>query len=120
MLPLGQPWTEHRRCWTTLGIMGVCLYIFLWELCLPKELTTSFIQNWGLIPLRFIDPEFTASLKLDWPAIFTPFTYMLMHGGWIHLIGNMWMLWVFGREIETQWGAKKILALFVVSGWAAA
>lgn len=120
MLPLGQPWSSDRKCWATLGIMGVCLYVFLWELCLPAELTTNFIRNWGMIPLRLFDSEFTASLNLDWPTAFTPFTYMVLHGGWIHLIGNMWMLWVFGREIEAQWGAKKMVALFSLSGFAAA
>lgn len=122
MLPLEQTSREgnSRWSWTTLAIIGMCLYFFLWELLLPTDLTSNFIRNWGLTPVRFIDPEYSAYFKLVWPTVLTPMTYIFLHAGWIHLLGNMWMLWIFGSEIEVQWGGKKTLALFFLSGAAAA
>jgi membrane associated rhomboid family serine protease len=56
----------------------------------------------------------------DMPSWFTPLTSMFMHGGWMHLIGNMWFLWIFGNNVEDSMGHARFLAFYLLSGFAAA
>lgn len=54
------------------------------------------------------------------PAWYTPLTSMFLHGGWLHLIGNMWFLWLFGNNIEDSMGKFRYLAFYLMSGLVAA
>jgi rhomboid family protein len=53
-------------------------------------------------------------------AWYTPVTSMFLHGGWLHLIGNMWFLWLFGNNVEDSMGHGRYLAFYLLSGVAAA
>jgi len=89
---------------------------FLYELSLGPALR-SFMFEWGLVPVRL-------SLALErgvQPAIEagTPlFTSMFLHGGWMHLIGNMWYLAIFGDNVEDRLGKLRYLLLYLGSGLA--
>jgi membrane associated rhomboid family serine protease len=65
------------------------------------------------VHLTELTPKFPA------PVLLTPFTSMFLHGGWIHLIGNMLFLWIFGNNIEDYLGHIKFLLFYLVSGLAA-
>src|SRR3954462_592521 len=54
------------------------------------------------------------------PSWYTPLTSMFLHGGWFHLIGNMWFLWVFGNNVEDSMGHVRYLAFYILCGLAAA
>jgi membrane associated rhomboid family serine protease len=54
------------------------------------------------------------------PTWYTPVTSMFLHGGWFHLIGNMWFLWVFGNNVEDSMGRVRYLMFYILSGLAAA
>jgi membrane associated rhomboid family serine protease len=54
------------------------------------------------------------------PAWYTPLTSMFLHGGWLHLIGNMWFLWLFGNNVEDSMGRARYLVFYLLSGLAAA
>ena len=56
----------------------------------------------------------------DMPSWFTPLTSMFMHGGWMHLIGNMWFLWIFGNNVEDSMGHVRFLVFYLLCGFAAA
>jgi membrane associated rhomboid family serine protease len=53
-------------------------------------------------------------------AWYTPFTSMFMHGGWLHIIGNMWFLWIFGNNVEDSMGHVRFVVFYVLCGLAAA
>jgi membrane associated rhomboid family serine protease len=84
----------------------------------------------GLIPGEFLGrlPEGfsihlspTSSCLLgEQPTWYTPLTSMFLHGGWFHLIGNMWFLWVFGNNVEDSMGRVRYLFFYILSGLAAA
>jgi membrane associated rhomboid family serine protease len=59
------------------------------------------------------------SCRLDEPAWYTLLTSMFLHGGWFHLIGNMWFLWVFGNNVEDSMGRFRFLAFYLLCGLAA-
>lgn len=83
------------------------ILVFLLELAGGE----SFIAKWAFIPDRFLDHPST-----EFPTIFTA---MFMHAGWGHLIGNMLYLWIFGDNVEDQFGKIKFLIFYLVCGAAA-
>jgi membrane associated rhomboid family serine protease len=84
----------------------------------------------GLIPGEFLGrlPEgFTLPLSRSMACViggerswYTPLTSMFLHGGWFHLIGNMWFLWVFGNNVEDSMGRSRYLPFYLLCGLAAA
>ena len=91
-----------------VSIIVICSLIWLYEAILPKEELEAFIYRYGLIPQRI----FGNPLSL--------FTHMFLHGSWLHIIGNMWFLWVFGDNVEDRLGKFKYMLFYILSGLGAA
>jgi membrane associated rhomboid family serine protease len=108
MFPLGDD-NEGRRSLpvVTFGLIALNVIIFLVEL----NGGDAFIRQWAFIPRRFgADPAGDAH---------TVFSAMFMHGGWLHLGGNMLYLWIFGDNVEDAFGPIKFLVFYLVCGIAA-
>jgi membrane associated rhomboid family serine protease len=88
----------------------ICAGVFLVQelvlLFLPRGVTAQILHWFGLVPLGFIP-----GLR-----IWQPVTYLFLHGGLLHLLVNMLMLWMFGRELELVWGKKRFLNYFFICG----
>src|SRR5260370_6213141 len=78
--------------------------IFLFELMMPQGVLDHFFYLFGIVPARYTHPDwaYLVGLPLDeyWPFL----TSMFLHGGWLHIIGNMWTLWIFGDNVEDRMG----------------
>jgi membrane associated rhomboid family serine protease len=87
--------------------------VFLYELALGRYLE-PFLTQYGVIPaLVFSWPE----TNLPVSAVIVPFfTSMFLHGGWLHLIGNMWYLWIFGDNVEDRLGHFTYLIFYLLCG----
>jgi membrane associated rhomboid family serine protease len=103
----------------TYGLIVLNVLAFLVELTQPSEgALQSFIQAWGVVPREY-------SLARDIPpTIPLPFwstllTSMFLHGGWMHLGGNMLYLWIFGDNLEKVMGGARFLVFYLVCGLAA-
>jgi membrane associated rhomboid family serine protease len=98
----------------TLAIIVVNILVFLHEVALGPALR-PFIQAHGLVPAQV-----TLSLRYgegDWAGLAAPFvTSMFLHGGWLHLLGNMWFLWIFGDNVEDALGSIRYLFFYLVCG----
>ena len=101
----------------TRGLIAINCAAFLYELTLGRELRT-FVFEWGVVPLRLTLALRFGEEPLPAPAL-TLLTSMFLHGGWLHLIGNMWYLWIFGDNVEDQFGALPFLLFYVAAGVAA-
>src|SRR5882724_1850498 len=101
----------------TYGLLILNIVIFLAELGLTPEKDTSFVLAAGLIPATVTGV--TSPIGL-FPVELTFVTYMFLHGGWFHLIGNMLFLWVFGDNIEEATGHAKFLVFYLLCGIVAA
>jgi membrane associated rhomboid family serine protease len=106
MFPLRDTQRSNSRPLITLLIIILNAVVFLHEISLDEYSRNYFIAHYGLIPARF---HFAAIL-----------TSMFMHGGWMHIIGNMWFLWVFGDNVEDAFGHLKYLVFYLLCGIAAA
>jgi membrane associated rhomboid family serine protease len=94
-----------------LTLVLVNVLAFLYELQLDPAVLKEFIFTWGLIPAQFLsDPSNT------WGNIFSS---MFLHGGWFHIINNMWVLLIFGDNVEAGMGKIRYLIFYLLSGVAA-
>jgi membrane associated rhomboid family serine protease len=89
------------------------------ELTLPQGALEQFFYLFGIVPARFVHPEWASlvGFPLDdyWPFL----TSMFLHGGWLHVIGNMWTLWIFGDNVEDRMGPVRFLFFYLSCGLAA-
>lgn len=85
---------------------------FWYELQIGEAALQNFILTWGLIPAQL-----TSNPQEAWLTIFTS---MFLHGGWFHLLSNMWVLYIFGDNIEDRLGSVRYFIFYLLSGTAAA
>jgi membrane associated rhomboid family serine protease len=106
MIPLRALLLRNSTPVMTLAIIAVNVLCFFVEISQPYYLRDRFIEHYALIPDQLRLTSFVTS--------------MFLHGGWLHLIGNMWFLWVFGSHIEDAMGSAKFLIFYLISGIASA
>ena len=97
----------------TVFIILVNVFAFLYELALGRYLE-RFVFHYGVVPAAvFAWPQSDLPLA----AVIVPFfTSMFLHGGWLHLIGNMWYLWIFGDNVEDRLGHFTFLLFYMLCG----
>ena len=98
-------------------IIGLNIIVFLWELIQGPHLGEAFFF-FGLVPIRYSDPELSAHFTTFQQSL--PFlTSMFLHGGFLHILGNMWFLYIFGDNIEDRVGHIRYLIFYIFCGVAA-
>ncbi len=110
-----------RRCPPLMmwSIMAVNIFFFLLETRLDPHQLQKLFYIYGMVPARYTHPEWAAWAGLAPGAILPLFTSMFLHGGWLHIIGNMWTLWIFGDNVEDELGHFRFLIFYLLCGLAA-
>jgi len=129
VIPLHDINPTRTRPVVTIALIVANFVAFFYQL--SQGLNISVIA-YGLIPAELLFganriypvpgmnlPPGVGVPNLD-PAWMTLFTSMFMHGGWMHIIGNMWFLWIFGNNVEDTMGREKYIAFYLLSGVLAA
>lgn len=106
-----------RKPYLTIGLIVANSLVFLYSRSLGSEGFQHLILNFGYTPGIYLNPAHEYILP-GWYYL-TPLSSMFMHGGWMHLIGNMLFLWIFGNNIEDYFGPVKFLFFYILSGCAA-
>ncbi len=96
--------------------MGICIVIFLFETALPPKILEHLTYLYGVIPARYTHPDWAVAMGLSPKPILPLFTCMFLHGSWIHIIGNMWTLWIFGDNVEDEMGPWRFLIFYILCG----
>ncbi len=110
MIPLRDENPIRSTPWVTLALIAANVGVFIYETTLGPAGLDAFWTTWSIVPSRLLaDP-------LSLHEVATVFTSMFMHGGWLHLIGNMLYLWIFGNNIEDRLGAGRFIAFYLISG----
>jgi membrane associated rhomboid family serine protease len=111
---------RHLTPYVNWTMIGTCVCVFLLQLGAGTEGGEIAILSFGMIPARLFGyGELPPELALV-PASATIFTSMFMHGGFLHLAGNMLYLWIFGDNIEDSMGHFRFLIFYLLCGTAAA
>ncbi len=106
MIPLRDVIPSRTTPYITITIIALNSLAWLFELSLPHEELNQFIVTFGVVPAYFA-----------WPTLITS---MFLHGGWMHVIGNMWYLWIFGDNVEDRVGHGRFIVFYLLCGIAAA
>jgi len=122
VIPLRDKNPTRRTPLTTWALIGACLAAFAIELSITAAggdaALEGFFRRWGAIPR-----DITGALETgDYlgQGVVGMFTSMFLHGGWLHLLGNMLFLWIFGNNVEDRLGSIPFLLFYLVGGVAAA
>src|SRR5450432_779795 len=106
MFPLRDTEPSYSKPVVTILLIVVNILVFLFEFSLDPDTQNAFIAAYGLIPDQF--------------HFFNVITSMFLHGGWMHVLGNMWFLWIFGDNIEDILGHGKYILFYLLCGAVAA
>lgn len=118
MFPLRDTIPSSQVPVVTVGIIIVNALVFLSELGRSTYDLERFFYNWGMVPC-FFTGTCPLHLRTLHPNYFTLLSSIFLHGGWMHIIGNMWSLWIFGDNVEDRMGRLGFLCFYVLSGLAA-
>jgi membrane associated rhomboid family serine protease len=99
------------------SIIAITILAFIIELLQGQRLK-EFIYLYGLVPARYAEPQVAAYFTTS-QQVFPFFTSLFLHGGVLHLLGNMWFLYIFGDNVEGRLGHLRYLVFYVLCGLAA-
>ena len=115
MIPLHDDNPTQITPWVTVSLIVICVLVFFWQLSLGNRVELA-VYSLGMIPaVVFGGKELLPELSLV-PEWMTIFTSMFLHGGWMHLIGNMLYLWIFGNNIEDAMGHGRFIVFYLLCG----
>jgi len=114
MIPLRDDNPTRSTPVVNVALIALCVIVFLWEIMLPGREAEQAINLLGFIPAVFFGH---ADFPQPWIAPeFSIVTSMFMHGGWMHLLGNMLYLWIFGDNVEDEFGHVGFLGFYFAGG----
>jgi membrane associated rhomboid family serine protease len=115
VIPLGDNLGSQRRPIVTQVLIVACAVVFLFELTLRGAALDTFVQQWGAVP-RTVLTALTGVASVPRLELITLFTSLFIHAGFLHLIGNLVFLWVFGRAVENRLGSPLFLFFYLLGG----
>src|SRR6266446_443747 len=116
MLPLRDDQARYSTPWVNYFLMGLNLLIFFFEASLDRRSLATLIGQFGVVPSHLM--AFLAGSPV-YPLLVVAlpfFTSLFLHGSWMHVIGNMWFLYIFGDNVEDYLGHFKYLVFYILTG----
>lgn len=116
MLPIRDDQPRYSTPWVTWFLIGLNLVIFFFEWSLDPRSLELLVRQFGVVPSHVVAflsgaPEYSVL------AIVIPlFTSLFLHASWMHVIGNMWFLYIFGDNVEDYLGHFKYLVFYLLTG----
>ena len=119
MIPLKDDSPSELKPFVTISLIVACAGVFLWQRSLDAASSRQAVAALGAIPAVLLTDARLPS-DLQWvPRFAAPLTSMFLHGGWMHLLGNMLFLWIYGDNVEDAMGHGRFLAFYLLCGVAA-
>ncbi|MGA8622109.1 MAG: rhomboid family intramembrane serine protease [Candidatus Sulfotelmatobacter sp.] len=116
MLPIRDDQPRYSTPWVTRFLIALNLLIFFFEAALDPRSLDFLIQQFGVVPSH-LAAFLAGSPRYTLPEVVLPFfTSMFLHGSWMHVIGNMWFLYIFGDNVEDYLGHFKYLVFYLLTG----
>ena len=121
MIPLKNDTPNNTFPLITIVIISINILVYIYQLTLSSEGLETFLFRYGAIPGRLIHPfEGDQYSPQNIPYSLTIFSSMFLHGGLVHLLGNMLYLWIFGKNVEDYLGHVKFIFFYLIAGFFAA
>jgi len=116
MIPIRDNILCKRRPYVSWGLMLLCIIIFSLMKMMPDEAQRQLTYFYGMVPIRYSNPNWSAAFGLPFDNYLSFLTSLFLHGGWVHLILNMWFMWIFAKSIEGIMGHARFLAFYLFCG----
>lgn len=120
MIPLHDDNPTTLRPVVTITLIVLCIVVFLWQVSLPERAAFAATIGYGAIPAVLFGQAHLPPALEAVPPFVTLLTSMFLHGGWLHIIGNMLYLWTFGNNVEDSMGHGRFIIFYVLCGVVAA
>lgn len=122
MIPIKDDQPRFSTPFITYVLVAINVVVFLFELSVGAQgqrALNAFIEEFGVVPSHFTN-ALNGHYALPFVGLFIPvLTSMFLHASWLHILGNMWVLWIFGDNIEDYLGHFTYLVFYLVCGFAA-
>jgi membrane associated rhomboid family serine protease len=120
LIPLKDDNPTHTTPVVSYTIIGLCVLVYLWQASLGPGAGQAAVYAFGLVPAVLLQgAQLPPEIAVVPPAA-TVFTSMFLHGGWLHLIGNMLYMWIFADNIEDSMGHGRFIVFYLLCGIGAA
>jgi membrane associated rhomboid family serine protease len=116
VIPLRDSIPSRTAPVVTRALIVINAVVFLFELALPRGALEQVVYLFGIVPARLTDAGWAAAVGFPGGGYWTLLTHQFMHGGWLHLISNMWALWIFGDNVEDAMGHVRFLIFYLTCG----
>jgi membrane associated rhomboid family serine protease len=116
MIPIRDLNPSKSYAIVTHGIIAVNVVLFFLQMTQDQDIE-RFIYTYGLVPARYSIPEIAVHFTFGQQAL-SLVSFMFLHGGFFHLLGNMWSLYIFGDNVEDRMGPTRFLLFYLLCGWA--
>ena len=114
MIPIRDRNPSGTFPFVTVSIIALNILVFLFELSMGQGLD-SFLFQFGVVPIKvYYSTDIPDSNIIN--TYFPFLSFMFLHGGFVHLIGNMWYLWIFGDNVEDRLGRVKFIIFYLICG----
>jgi membrane associated rhomboid family serine protease len=115
MIPLKSEEPRRSAPFITILLIALNFFVFFFQLSLPPKAENALVANMGVVPVR-AKQMLAHPVGRIGPTAVPLVTSMFLHGGWLHILGNMLFLWVFGGNVEDRLGHLRYLAFYFVCG----
>jgi membrane associated rhomboid family serine protease len=116
MLPIRDDQPRYSTPWVNYFLIGLNLLIYLFEASLDPQSLNLLVRQFGVVPAH-LSAFLSGAPSYPLVAVVLPFfTSLFLHGGWMHVIGNMWFLYIFGDNVEDYLGHFKYLVFYLITG----
>jgi len=116
VFPLHTSVAYRSAPFVTWALIAANALAFLYEISLSHQALQAFLYHYALVPARYGHPEWALRIGLSptdyWPIL----TNTFLHGDWLHIIGNMWFLLIFGPPVEDRLGRARYLGFYLLAG----
>jgi membrane associated rhomboid family serine protease len=116
MIPIRDDTPTYSTPYINYLLIALNVLVFLFEISLSPPVREAFVYQFGVEPARVLTAVGLGSSYAPQPSVLPLLTSMFLHAGWLHLIGNMWFLWIFGDNIEDYLGHFNYLIFYLASG----
>lgn len=101
------------------GIMLVCTFIFIAMQTMPDGMQRQLTYMYGMVPIRYSNPQWAIAFGLPSDGYFSFISNLFLHASWLHILSNLWFIWIFANSIEDLMGHARFLIFYLLCGFVA-
>jgi membrane associated rhomboid family serine protease len=116
MIPIRDTAPCNSTPYVTWSLIGLCSLVFVAMQLMPYEESTKLIYLYGMVPNRYANPEWGLENGFPFDGYLSFLTSLFLHGNWMHIIFNLWFMWIFADNVEDRMGKWRFLAFYLICG----